>query len=237
MDPGGGKAENDVARARLSVRTNDLIARIEAEKNTLSLEQATARLAQLQTTSALKREAAVAELQILQIRRERAERALRYAEKNAELMEIRAPFSGLVVIKTTFRGSNIVEILEGDEVRPGIPIMDIVDTSSMAVRARVNQADAVLVKAGQPATIRLDGFPELSFKGRVEQVTPLATTSALSQVVRSLTAMVSIDGTHPQLLPDLTASVEVATDAPDTVASRTAPSAPGPTPPPTPKGR
>lgn len=230
-------AENDVARARLSVRTNDLIARIEAEKNTLALEQATARLTQLQTTFALKREAAAAELQILQIRRDRAERALEYAEKNAELMEIRAPFSGLVVIKTTWRGSSIVEILEGDEVRPGIPIIDIVDTSAMAVRARVNQADAPLVQAGQRATVRLDGFPELSFKGRVEQVTPLATSSELSTVVRTLTAVVSIEGTHPQLLPDLTASVEVTADAAVTLASQSAPAAAAPARPPAPGGR
>jgi multidrug resistance efflux pump len=102
-----------------------------------------------------------------------------------------------------------VEIMEGDEVRPGYPIIDVVDTSAMQVRARVNQADAGLVHEGQAATIRLDGFPELSFKGRVEEVTPLATTG-MSQTVRTLVAIVSVDGTHAQLLPDLTASVEIA---------------------------
>lgn len=203
-------AENDIERAKLAVLTNDLIAKVTAEKNTLTLEQNLAKLEQLRATYLLRREAAKADLRILEIRRERAERALNYAEGNATRMEVRAPFAGLVVVKTTYRPGREgqVEIMEGDEVRPGIPIIDIVDTSAMQVRTRVNQADAEVVRPGQAATIRLDGFPELSFKGRIEQVMPLATTG-MSQSVRTFIAIVSVEGSHPQLLPDLTASVEI----------------------------
>ena len=203
-------AENDVERAKLSVATNDLIARVAAEKNTLTLEQNIARLEQLRTTFELRREAAAADLRILEIRRERAQRALNYAEQNSTRMQVLAPFAGLIVVKTTYKPGREgqVEIVEGDEVRPGLPVIDIVDTSAMQVRARVNQADAEVVRAGLAATIRLDGFPDLSFKGRIEQVTPLATVG-MSQTVRTFVAVVSVEGSHPQLLPDLTASVEV----------------------------
>jgi membrane fusion protein (multidrug efflux system) len=203
-------AENDVARARLDVRKNDLLPRIEAEKNTLALDRALARFEQLGKTFALKREAAAADLRILEIRRERAERALRYAEANAKLMEVRAEFPGLVVIKRTYRTESLVEFAEGDEVRPGTAILEIVDTSAMRVRAQLNQADARLVQAGQPATVGLDGFPDLQFTGEIESVTPLASSSRLSDTVRSFVAIVSIAGSNPQLLPDLTAWVDVA---------------------------
>jgi multidrug resistance efflux pump len=206
-------AEHDVARAELEVRKNDLIPRIDAEKNTLALEQARARYEQLKTTYDLKRVAAAADLEILQIRRDRAERAVRYAESNAKLMEVRAPFAGLVVIKRVYRNGAFVEVAEGDEVRPGTPIVDIVDTSVMRVRARVNQADIGAVRPGARARIGLDGFPDLTFDGVVETVTPLATSSRLAETVRSFTAVISIDGTHQQLLPDLTASVEIVPDA------------------------
>jgi HlyD family secretion protein len=203
-------AENDVERAKLSVATNDLIARVAAEKNTLTLEQNIARLQQLRTTFDLRRAAAAADLRILEIRRDRVQRALNYAEQNATRMQVLAPFAGLVVVKTTWKPGREgqVEIVEGDEVRPGLPVLDIVDTSAMQVRARVNQADAEAVRPGQAATIRLDGFPDLSFTGRVEQVTPLATVG-MSQAVRTFVAVVSVEGSHQQLLPDLTASVEV----------------------------
>jgi len=203
-------ARNDVARAKLAIQTNPLIAAVEAEKNTLALQQAEAKRAQLEKTYDLKRQAAAADLQILEIRRQRAARSLEYAEGNAELMEIRAPFPGLVVIKTTFRGTSGLEpILEGDQVRYGLPIVDIVDTEAMQVRATVNQADAGLIRAGQQAIVRLDGFPQLAFEGRVETVSPLVTPSSRADDVRSLVAVVSIDGSHEQLLPDLTASVEL----------------------------
>ncbi|HUF48848.1 MAG TPA: efflux RND transporter periplasmic adaptor subunit [Vicinamibacterales bacterium] len=207
------QAENDVERARLDVRKNIMLARSEAEKNTLALEQAEARLAQLRTTYDLKRRAAEADLQILQIRRDREANAMERALQNASLMQIRAPYAGLVVVRTIYRSNAYVEIQEGDEVRPGYPVLNIVDTSSMVVRARVNQADGGLVREGLPARIQLDGFPDLQFDGRVEDVTPIGITSEMTPRVRSFTALVSIAGTHAQLLPDLTASVEILPDA------------------------
>jgi len=202
-------AEHDVERARLDMRKNDLIPTNDAEKNTLALAQATTRFEQLKAIFDLKREAARAELRILEIRRDRADRALRYSEQNAQLMTSVAPFGGLVVIKRMFRNGSFVEIVEGDEVRPGTPIVDIVDTTHMRVRARLNQADFRLVRVGQPAKIGLDGFPDLLFEGKVEVVTPLAVSSGLSPAVRSFVAVITINGTHPQLLPDLTAWVDL----------------------------
>jgi multidrug resistance efflux pump len=209
------QAEHDVERARLDVRKNMMLARVEAEKNTLALEQATARLDQLRKTYALKRRAAEADLEILEIRRDRAENARQKAIRNAELMQIRSPYEGLVVVRTIYRSNAYVELQEGDEVRPGYPVLNIVDTSSMVVRARVNQADGGLVRDGQPATVRLDGFPELRFDGRVLAVAPIGATSQMTPAVRSFTALVAIEGMHPQLLPDLTASVEIVPDAPE----------------------
>lgn len=203
------QAENDVERAKLEVRKNELLPRVEAEKNTLALEQAEARFAQVKTTFDLKRVAAAADLRILEIRQERAQRALDYAERNSSLMEIRAPFEGLAVIKTTFRNSSMVEIQEGDEVRPGTSIVNIVDTSTMRVRAQANQADMPHLAVGDPAIVRLDGFPELSFPGTIAAIGPLGTNGTFSPVVRNFAVLVDIEGSHPQLMPDLTASVEI----------------------------
>ena len=67
-------AENDLALARLETTKNDVLPRIEAEKNTLNLQAAEARLPSLRTSVALKRKAAAAELEILQVKRDRAAR-------------------------------------------------------------------------------------------------------------------------------------------------------------------
>ncbi len=202
-------ASNDVARAKLENSKNELIPRVEAEKNALALEQAEARLKQLRETYALKRTAARADLRILEIRRDRARLALEHAERNASLMTLRAPFAGLAVLKTTFRAGTMTEFQEGDQVRAGQAVLDVIDPSRMRVRAQINQADIARVAVGQRAKVRLDAYPGLEFDGVVEQVAPLASPSQRNPRVRSFTAVVSVEGSHPNLLPDLTASVEL----------------------------
>jgi HlyD family secretion protein len=204
-------ATSDVERARLTVTTNRLLPQLEAEKNSLVLEQAEARLGELRKTYELKRRAAAADLRILEIRRARAGQELAYAEQNVGLMIMSAPFAGLVVPKTTFRNGQMVEIIEGDEARAGMPIVDVVDTSLMRARVRVNQGDIGALRVGQPARIYLDAYPELAFDGRIEQIAPVAVTSSLTPSVRTFAAVVSISGGHEKLMPDLTAAVEIKT--------------------------
>jgi HlyD family secretion protein len=207
-------ASSDVERARLNVRTNAVLPKLDAEKNALALEQNDARLRELRRTYDLKRAVAAADLRILQIRRDRAEEELKYAEQNVSLMTMKAPFAGLVVPKTTMRPgqSGMVEIIEGDDARPGMAILDVVDATAMRARLRVNQGDIAALHVGQTARVFLDAYPELSFTGRVEQISPIAVTSSLTPAVRTFTAVVSIQGRHDKLMPDLTASVEIALD-------------------------
>ena len=204
------QAANDVERSRLDVRANPVLSRIEAETNDLALEQAIATLDQLEQTFALKRAAAAAALRILEIRRDRARRDAEHAERNAGLMTVTAPFAGLVVLETIFRGGGqATEVQEGEEVRSGVPILDVVDSSSMQVRAAVNQTDIAHVATGQAVRIQLDAYPELAFDGTVEQLAPLAVPSQLTPKVRTFVAIVSIAGSHERLMPDLSASVDL----------------------------
>jgi multidrug resistance efflux pump len=97
------QAEHDLERARLELGKNEFLPAVEAEKNQLAFEQATARLAQLREAAVLKGRAADADLRILEIRRERSEQARRYAENNAKLMTVRADFAGVAVLKSVYR--------------------------------------------------------------------------------------------------------------------------------------
>jgi hypothetical protein len=108
-----------------------------------------------------------------------------------------------------WRPAQQVEIQEGEEARPGMPIMQVVDPEAMLVRVKVNQADMHLLQVGQPARISLDAYPDLQFQGRVEQVAPVGTTSMLTTRVRNFAAIVSVQGSHPKLVPDLSAAVDV----------------------------
>ena len=203
------QADSAVTRAELEMAKNEMLPKIQAEKNTQALEQARARRQQLEKTYDLKRKAAQADLRILEIRREKAANAMRMAETNASRMEVRSPIGGLAVIRTMWKSQGMAEILEGEEVRAGVPVVDIVNPSKMRVRVRVNQADINELKVGQPIRLGLDAYPELTFGGRITQISPLAVTSTLSPKVRYFVMLAEVDGSHEKLMPDLTASLDV----------------------------
>jgi HlyD family secretion protein len=202
-------AANAVETVRLEMKKNELLPRILAEKNTLRMEEAQARLKQLQQTFELKRRAEAAEVRILEIQRDRARTAMQQAEQNDGRMVVKSPLPGVVVLRMNWRGGQMVEIQEGEEARPGMPIMLVVDPSAMLVRVKVNQADFHVLREGQPARISLDAYPGLEFPGRVETIAPSGTTSRLTDRVRNFVAIVSIQGNHPKLMPDLSAAVDV----------------------------
>jgi HlyD family secretion protein len=211
------QAANDVARAELEFRKNKVLPAIEAEKNTLALEEAKAREKEVREARMLRRQTAEAELKRLHIRRGRSERAMTHAEQNTQNMVVRAPFDGLIVMQPIFRGSALTEIQEGDEVRAGVPIAQIVDPTSMQVRARASQVDAGLVKPGQAARIFLDAYPGSSFAGAVKQVAPLAITSSVTPAVRAFVTLVTVSGSDAMLMPDLSAAADIVVDRRDNV--------------------
>jgi HlyD family secretion protein len=115
-------------------------------------------------------------------------------------------------MQPVFKGSSMTEVQEGDEVRAGVPIVHVVDPSSMQVRARVSQIDATLVAAGQRARVSLDAYPGLGFDGTVKQIAPLAITSSVTPAVRGFMCMITVAGSDANLMPDLSAAVDIVVD-------------------------
>lgn len=202
-------AQSSQSRAELEMVKNPMIAKIEAEKNVNALEQAKATLKQLQTTYDLKRKAAEADIRMLQIRRDRADNAMKMAETNAARMAISAPIAGMVVLKTIWKSGQMAEVQEGEEVRAGVPVADIVNPNEMRVRARVNQADINDLRLGMAVNVGLDAYPDLRFRGTITQISPLGVISTLSPKVRTFIVLINVEGSHPNLMPDLTASLDV----------------------------
>jgi multidrug resistance efflux pump len=202
-------AENAMRRAELDVKGAELLPAVNAEKNQQTLEEARAKVSQLKKTNDLKDRAAAADFRILEIQRDRAKNAWDHATSNASKMRITSPSDGLVVLKSIWKQGSMGEVQEGEEVRSGIPILEVVDPTAMRVRANINQADATSLTPGAPVRVTLDSYPSRSFPGKVEYVSPVAMTSSMSQRVRTFLAVFSVDATDEHLLPDLAAAVDV----------------------------
>jgi multidrug efflux pump subunit AcrA (membrane-fusion protein) len=203
------EAEHAVEKAALDVKRNEILSKIDAEKNAQALEEARARLEQVRRTLRLRQSVVAAEVRILEIQRDRDLAAMQNAQRNSEKMVVRSPLAGLVVLSTIFKSNGPGEVQEGDEVRPGVPFLQVVDPQTMQVRARVNQVDALRLEVRQKATVRLDAYPDLSFPGRVSQVGAIAMGGSFSDKIRTFPVLFTIEGSDPRTMPDLSAAVDV----------------------------
>ena len=203
------EAEDSLSKAQLEIQKVELMSRIDAEKANQDLVEAQATLAQLRETFVLKRKAARAAIRILEIQRDRTRQIMLHARADAELMQIRAPLDGVVVLNTIWKQGQMGEVKEGDQLRPGIPFMEVVDPSLMEVRVLANQEDFLSLQVGQSAQVHLDAYPELVFPGRLEEMAPIGRSGDFSSQLRTFTVLFSVTGRDAMLMPDLSAAVDV----------------------------
>jgi len=203
------QAENNLRKAELETQKDEIASRIDAEKNQETLEETKATFNQLRETFDLKRKAAMAAIRILEIQRDRTEQTMKHAQANADLMLIRSPIDGIVVLNSIWKQGVMAEVQEGDKIEPGMPFMQVVNPASMQVRVLANQQDFLTLRSGQTAQVRLDAYPDLMFPAQVEQLAPIGENGSFSEKVRQFAVIVSIHGNDPKLMPDLSAAVDV----------------------------
>jgi len=203
------QAEDEFKRAQLEIQRNEIVSRIDAEKNQEALDEAQTTLKQLTETYQLKRAAAAATIRIQVIQRDRALDAMHYAQGNAEKMVVHSPMPGVVVYNTIWLGGRMGTVQQGDQVRPGVPFLQVVDPSQMEVRVQLNQVDLLKIHPGQQAEMHLDAYPGMTLPATLEELSPLGHTGQFTEAVRSFTARFSVQGTDPRLLPDLSAALDL----------------------------
>jgi HlyD family secretion protein len=203
------QAESNLSKAQLEMQKRELLSRIDAEKAQQTLEEAKATLQQLRATFDLKRKSAHSAVRLLEIQRDRAQEVMEHARSNTELMQIKSPIDGVVVLNTIWKQGKMGQVQEGDQVRAGVSFMQVVDPSSMQVRAFVNQEDFLALQFGDTAQIHLDAYPELVFPGKLVEMAPIARNGDFSDKLRSFAVVFSITGADAKLMPDLSAAVDV----------------------------
>lgn len=202
-------AEDNLRKTELEIQKAEIVSRIDAEKNQENYEEAKATYDQLRETFDLKRKAAQAAIRILEIQRDRTQQIMLHARGNADLMQIHSPIDGVVVLNTIWKQGTMGEVQEGDQVRAGVPFMQIVNPVKMQVRVMANQEDFPFLELGATAKVRLDAYPEMVFPAKVEQMAPIAEGGNFSNKLRSFAVVVAIEGNDPKLMPDLSAAVDV----------------------------
>ena len=150
------------------------------------------------------------ELRILEFTTERHTRHRDRHKKDLQRFNLTAPMPGLVVLQSSFVGSEFRQIQDGDQVFSGQSIMKIVSPNSMQVEANVSQTDIEMFRVGQQASIGIDAFPGLTLKGKIYAIGALAVSPTRQQnYIRNVPVRLVVETIDPRVIPDLSAYADV----------------------------
>ena len=159
-------ADEQRFRAQLASREADLAAATaQLASRQADLARAHARLGSTQAElEAQKRQRAVLDSQELLLRADLSSKtaALSLARTNLGYTRITAPESGIVSER---------RVRPGQLVSPGTQVISLVQ-SDIWVQANFKETQVHHLRAGDPAEIRVDAVPGVTFRGKVDQVAP-----------------------------------------------------------------
>lgn len=203
-------AKGSVDKSKLDMKTIPVLSAIDTERVKLAAEEAEAKYKQLQSEVRYYEVSDKAQVRSSELEFERTKSELRRAEANAERLIIKAPIDGLVVVQNSFRGSEMQQIQNGDQLYPGQFFMSIVDPSSMVVNASVNQVDIDRLRIGAKARVKFDAYPDLELPAHVYSLGGVPKTGGVrANYVKEIPLRLKLEKMDPRVIPDLSVSVDV----------------------------
>ena len=151
-----------------------------------------------QSTAALERDRALVgvankSIAVAEANAKAAADTLQLAETTLGYTIMRAPFSGVILVRNA-------EL--GEAVQPGTPILTLADLDHVWLRAYVNETDLGKIAWGQTAVITTDTYPGKHYNGRISfisseaEFTPKSVETHAERV--TLVYRIKIDVANPQ---------------------------------------
>ncbi len=210
------KAQYGVRRAELDVEKNELVSKIDGEKNDLALTHAKRVLAELEADIESHHASGQASIFLAQEKHNKAKIAMDQAKQNLDRMRVIAPMNGLVSIQKNmnasggffFTGMSLPDYRAGDQVQPGSAIVQILDPAGMNLTSKVEEGQHDNIKPGQSVRITFDALPGTPFHGSVKSVGGMAMQSFFnSDSSHGFDVTVQLDKMDARLRPGLTAQI------------------------------
>ena len=166
------QAEADLAKAEIELRKGPTLGRIDKLQNEERARIGKLRVENIKKTMALREQADLASLRILELQRDRQKVAMERAQSNINKLKMVAPLAGMVAQENLSRGNSMGHAQEGDQLYRGQALVSIFDPTEMLVRCMVGEPDIAAVIPGSKAKVYLDAYPDLVLPAHVEFVQP-----------------------------------------------------------------
>lgn len=120
--------------------------------------------------------------------------------------DLASPLNGYILVKSAEEGENVLV---------GAPVFTAVDLNNVWVTAYINETDVGKVKLNQRATVKIDSFPNKSYKGWVsyisqqEEFTPKYIQTTTERVKLVYRIKVRVDNSSLELKPGMPADAYI----------------------------
>lgn len=206
----------NVRRAQLDVQKNELLSKIDADKNLLALAQAQRVLGEQQKDMVSHTQSGQAATYLAQEKYNKAKLGMDQAQQNLDKMRVTSTMDGLVSIQKNinaaggffFTGMTLPDFHEGDQVQPGSAIAQIVDPQGLDLTASLGEQDRGNVKVGETVDVTFDALPGVDFHGKVKRVGGMSLPQFFSGATAgNFTVSVQLDKEDPRLRSGFTARI------------------------------
>jgi multidrug resistance efflux pump len=201
----------NLEKARQDLRAFDVKPAQQQEYLVLAVKEAQLEYDEVSKQIPLTDERQSADLRIYELSYQHQVHHLHQHEEDLQRCKIRSPLAGMVVLQTVYRAGQMYQIRLGDRLSPGQPFMRVVDPDSMQLEAAMSQTETELMRLGQQATVRFDAFPDIVVRGHVASLGAMAyNPRRINYWVRRVQIRIALDEQDDRVIPDLTASADVA---------------------------
>jgi HlyD family secretion protein len=120
--------------------------------------------------------------------------------------EIRSPLDGVVLTKN---------VESGEVVSPGTPVVTVANVAELWMNIYIPETQTGLVKIGQEVSVKVDSFPQESFKGKItfvsseSEFTPKTILTQEERIKLVYRAKVALENSQGRLKPGMQADAEI----------------------------
>lgn len=125
-------------------------------------------------------------------------------------VNIHADVSGVITKRNIEEGENV---FVGSFNNPATVLLTIADLSVIDAEVEVDETDIVDVQVGQESVVKVDAYPDSSFKGVVTKVghSPILSTGGAQEQATSFEVVIQLTETIPNVRPGLSCKAEITT--------------------------
>ena len=197
-DNAAALAGKELEQARqFQAKDQDIYSKHQIIESEIDEKLAGAKQQHAENTKTIERSLSRSKAALITVEEQKAQIAIKNAQKALESMEVRAPHDGIFVLQRNWRGE-MPKV--GEQMWPGQPVGEIPLLETMEVEVFVLEIDGSGLAEKQRAEITIEARPEVTYEGKIRLVDKLAKPRVAGVPIQYFAVVVALDKTDPVVM-------------------------------------